>query len=104
MKMKINMLRRFLILLVAGILSLNTVDIKVTGVKYLDTNAIVGLSGIRKYSRILVPGDAITSAVQKLWEQGLFSDVKIRATDIRSDTIFLEIQLAERARISSVEY
>lgn len=124
--MKINMLKRFLILLAAGILFLNTVDIKaqegirivdytdpveyvvgdikVTGVKYLDTNAIVGLSGIRKYSRILVPGDAITQAVEKLWKQGLFSDVKIKATDTRSDTIFLEIQLAERARISSVEY
>lgn len=126
MKMKINMWKKFLILLAAGILFLNTVDIKaqegirivdytdpveyvvgdikVTGVKYLDANAIVGLSGIRKYSRILVPGDAITQAVQKLWQQGLFSDVKIRATETRSDTIFLEIQLAERARISSVEY
>ncbi|MBS0011836.1 MAG: hypothetical protein KFF49_10530, partial [Bacteroidales bacterium] len=31
-------------------------DITVSGVKYLDINAIVGLSGIRKYSRILVPG------------------------------------------------
>jgi len=79
-------------------------DITVSGVKYLDTNAIVGLSGIRKYSRILVPGDLITKAVQKLWSQGLFSDVKITATEIRSDTIFLDIYLGERARISSVEY
>ncbi|HDZ40473.1 MAG TPA: outer membrane protein assembly factor BamA [Bacteroidetes bacterium] len=79
-------------------------DITVSGVKYLDTNAIVGLSGIRKYSRILVPGDLITKAVQKLWSQGLFSDVKITATEIRSDTIFLNIYLGERARISSVEY
>ncbi|MDT8400237.1 MAG: outer membrane protein assembly factor BamA [Bacteroidales bacterium] len=79
-------------------------DITVSGVKYLDTNAIVGLSGIRKYSRILVPGEVITNAVQKLWSQGLFSDVKISATEIRSDTIFLNIYLGERARISSVEY
>lgn len=79
-------------------------DITVSGVKYLDTNAIVGLSGIRKYSRILVPGEVITQAVQKLWDQGLFSEVKITATDIKSDTIFLDIYLGERARISSVEY
>ena len=79
-------------------------DISVTGVKYLDKNAIVGLSGIRKYSRILVPGDAITNAVEKLWSQGLFSDVKITATEIRSDTVFLDIYLGERPRISSVDY
>jgi len=79
-------------------------DISVSGVKYLDKNAIVGLSGIRKYSRILVPGDAITNAIEKLWSQGLFSDVKITATDIRSDTIFLDIYLGERPRISSVDY
>ncbi|MCF8221567.1 MAG: outer membrane protein assembly factor BamA [Bacteroidales bacterium] len=79
-------------------------DITVSGVKYLDINAIIGLSGIRKYSRILVPGDAITNAVRKLWAQGLFSDVKIRATEIRSDTIFLDIYLGERSRISSVEF
>ncbi|HCC69626.1 MAG TPA: outer membrane protein assembly factor BamA [Bacteroidales bacterium] len=79
-------------------------DITVSGVKYLDINAIVGLSGIRKYSRILVPGEVITQAVQKLWDQGLFSDVKISATGIRSDTIFIDIYLRERARISSVQY
>ncbi len=79
-------------------------DITVSGVRYLDINAIVGLSGMRKYSRILVPGDVITKAIEKLWDQGLFSDVRITATSIRSDTIFLDIYLAERARISSVEY
>ncbi|MBS0010126.1 MAG: outer membrane protein assembly factor BamA, partial [Bacteroidales bacterium] len=79
-------------------------DITVSGVKYLDINAIVGLSGIRKYSRILVPGEVITQAVQKLWDQGLFSEVRITASNIRSDTIFLDIYLGERARISSVEY
>ncbi|MEA1887881.1 MAG: outer membrane protein assembly factor BamA [Bacteroidota bacterium] len=126
MKTRTDMLRRFSILLTAIIICLSPVkilaqedieimdymdpgeyvvgDITVSGVKYLDTNAIVGLSGIRKYSRILVPGEVITQAVQKLWDQGLFSEVKITATDIKSDTIFLDIYLGERARISSVEY
>jgi len=126
MKTKTDMLRRFLVVAVAVIsllfpLSITAQeniemsdyadpleyvvgDITVSGVKYLDTNAIIGLSGIRKYSRILVPGETITRAIQKLWEQGLFSDVKIRATEIRSDTIYLDIYLGERPRISSVEY
>lgn len=126
MKTRTDMLRRFTIVLTSIIIFLSPVkilaqegmeimdymdpgeyvvgDITVSGVKYLDINAIVGLSGIRKYSRILVPGEVITQAVQKLWDQGLFSEVKITATDIKSDTIFLDIYLGERARISSVEY
>jgi len=126
MKRRTDMLRRFSVLLTAIIIFLSPVkilaqedirildymdpaeyvvgDITVSGVKYLDINAIVGLSGIRKYSRILVPGEVITQAVQKLWGQGLFSEVKITATDIKSDTIFLDIYLGERSRISSVEY
>ncbi len=125
MKMRFDMFMRVSILLTAAIVFLSPKikaqedirildymdpseyvvgDITVSGVRYLDKNAIVGLSGIRKYSRILVPGDVTTQAVQKLWDQGLFSEVKITATEIRSDTIFLDIYLGERSRISSVEY
>ncbi len=126
MKTEVNMFRKFFISLILGLalfsfadimaqeysevlnyadpLDYVVGDITVSGVKYLDPNAIIGLSGIRKYSRILIPGDAITQAVQKLWSQGLFSEVKIRATEIKADTIFLDIYLGERARISSVEY
>lgn len=124
--MIINMLRRFLIaLLILGVMSpaislmaqeeVQSMDyldpleyvvgnVTVSGVKYLDPNAIIGLSGLRKYARILVPGEKITQAVQKLWDQGLFSDVKVRATEIKADTIFLDIFLLERARISTVQY
>ncbi len=79
-------------------------DITVSGVKYLDPNAIIGLSGLRKHMKVLVPGDKITTAVQKLWDQGLFSDVKITITNIKSDTIAFDIFLSERPRISQVNY
>ncbi len=79
-------------------------DITVSGVKYLDPNAIIGLSGLRKHMMILVPGDKLTTAVQKLWDQGLFSDVKITITNIKSDTIAFNIFLSERPRISGVNY
>lgn len=77
--------------------------ITVTGVRFLDTNALIGLSGLRLGQEISVPGDAITTAVQKLWQQGLFSDVRIVITSVRSDTAFLDITLAERPRISQVK-
>jgi len=79
-------------------------NVTVSGIRYLDPNAIIGISGLRKNQRISVPGEKITQAVEKLWDQGLFSDVKITITETRSDTVFLDIFLSERPRISNVSY
>ena len=51
--------------------------VSVSGVRFLDTNALIGLSGLRLNQEVSVPGEAITNAVKKLWEHGLFSDVRI---------------------------
>jgi outer membrane protein insertion porin family len=75
----------------------------VTGIKFLDTNALIGISGLSIGQEITIPGDAITTAVKKLWQQGLFSDVKI-FQKVVSDTVFLNIFLQEQPRISSVKF
>jgi len=77
--------------------------VTVTGVRFLDTNALLGISGLRVGAEVTIPGDAVTTAVQKLWQQGLFSDVRILITRIQSDTVFLDINLQERPRISSIK-
>ena len=53
---------------------------------------------------IAVPGDAITMAIKKLWQQGLFSDVKITASKIIGDQIWLDIYLQERPRLADVNF
>jgi len=78
--------------------------VTVTGVRFLDTNALIGISGLRIGQEIFIPGDAVTTAVQKLWQQGLFSDVRISATKFVSDSVFLDIFLQERPRISSLRF
>ncbi len=77
--------------------------VTVTGVRFLDTNALIGISGLRIGQSVTVPGDAVTTAVQKLWQQGLFSDVRISISKVQSDTVFLDINLQERPRISSIK-
>ncbi len=74
--------------------------ITVFGIKYLDADVLVHLSGLTVGSKIIVPGDEITEAVKKLWKQGLFSDVKIKATKIIGNKIFLTFHLKERPRLS----
>lgn len=78
--------------------------VTVSGIRYLDQNAIIGISGIRRGQRLEIPGEPMTLAVQKLWQQGLFSDVRISITSIQSDTVWLDIFLQERPRISSVRF
>ncbi len=77
-------------------------DITISGIKYLDANALIGISGLRKGQMITLPGEEISNAAQKLWNQGLFSDVRINITNISSDTIFLDIFLQERPRLSNL--
>lgn len=75
----------------------------VSGVRFLDTNALIGICGLKIGQEVTIPGDAITLAVQKLWQQGLFSDVRISITRTSADSVFLDIALMERPRISAVK-
>jgi len=78
--------------------------ITITGVRYLNHNALIQLSGLQIGDEIKVPGEDITKSMKKLWKQGLFSDVQISYTKIVGDSIYLDIALQERPRLSKVEY
>ena len=78
--------------------------ITVSGVSYLDNNVLIILSGLTIGQTIYVPGDEITNAVEKLWKQGLFESVRISAEKIEGSTIFLNISLLERARLSKFSF
>jgi outer membrane protein insertion porin family len=75
--------------------------ITISGVKFLDHGVLIALSGLQVGQTIEVPGERISKAINNLWNQGLFSDVKISATKIIADKIFLDIYLQERPRLSA---
>jgi outer membrane protein insertion porin family len=81
-------------------LDLEIGGITVTGIQYLDPQVLIMLSGLRVGDKVKVPGDKITEAIRKLWEQGLFENVTITATSIQANRVFLNIDLKERPRIS----
>ena len=76
----------------------------VEGVKYLDHSVIIALSGLQVGQSIKVPGDKISKGIERLWKQGLFADVKIIASKIIGDKIFLEIHLLERPRLAAFSF
>jgi outer membrane protein insertion porin family len=60
--------------------------VSVSGIRYLDINALIGISGLRVGQKIAIPGEIVSNAAKKLWQQGLFSDVRITINRIESDT------------------
>src|SRR5690606_5750345 len=75
--------------------------ISVEGLNILDENAIVSLTGLRVGDKIKIPGDAITGAIRKLWKHGLVGDVTIEVQKIEGDDVYLNINLAERPRLTN---
>lgn len=78
--------------------------ITVSGVKYLDVNVLIMLSGLTVGDNIKIPGDKITQSIKKLWDQGLFEDVKISVSSIVDNQVFLDIQLRERPRLAKFQF
>lgn len=75
-----------------------------TGAKYLDTATIIILSKLTKGETIVLPGEATANAIKNLWVQGLFDDIQLSITKIQSDTVYFDIEVVERPRLTSFEF
>jgi outer membrane protein insertion porin family len=78
--------------------------IEVIGIRYLDTEVLIQISGLSVGDEITVPGEEISDAIKKLWGHQMFSDVKIEAAKIVDDKIWLNIFLQERPRLADVNF
>lgn len=75
--------------------------IEVTGINVLDKNAMISISGLKVGDKIKIPGDAISSAIRKIWKYGLVGDITIQVDRIEGSDIYLVIDLAERSRLTA---
>jgi outer membrane protein insertion porin family len=74
-----------------------------SGAKFIDKEVIITLSKLIKGERILLPGEATGAAIKTLWSQGLFDDVELNISRIDQDTVYFDIAVVERPRLSSFE-
>ena len=72
----------------------------VEGAKYVDRSMLTMIAGLKVGETISIPGDEISTGIRKIWEQGLFEDVAINATDFVGDKVFLQIVIKEKPRVS----
>ncbi|HNV95608.1 MAG TPA: POTRA domain-containing protein [Bacteroidales bacterium] len=74
--------------------------IQFTGIQYLDESVLKNIAGIEVGDSVFIPGEKITQAIQKLWDQGLFSNISVVLNKTIGNTAFLTFQLQERPRLS----
>ncbi len=74
--------------------------VNVHGIKYLNHDLIRSSAGLVPGDSLYLPGNYISQAVTRLWNQRYYSDVKVGAT-ILGDSVDLELFLHERPLVNS---
>jgi len=74
--------------------------VTISGTKNLDKDVLLTISKLSKGDKINLPGEANANVIKNLYSQGLFDDVQLNITKINLDTIYLEIVVVERPRLS----
>ena len=62
------------------------------------------VSDLKINQKIKIPGSEISGAINKLWQQNLFSEIEIRCDEIFNDSISLKILLKEYPRLSKFKF
>jgi len=78
--------------------------VKVTGLQSYNEQTVVTFSKLRVGQEIEVPGEQLSDVIKRLWDLDLFTDVSVYQTEIRADTIFLELDIRERPTLSQVTF
>ncbi|MEY3412759.1 MAG: outer membrane protein assembly factor BamA, partial [Bacteroidota bacterium] len=79
-------------------------EITVSGTQFLDPAALISVSGLKVGDIIKIPGDALSNAINKLWDQGILGNVDIAITKAEGRFIHLDFHLTERPRLSKFNF
>ncbi len=83
---------------------LYTIDtIVVSGIKTFSDQTVISYSQLRKGQKINIPGDEISSIINKLWNLQLFSDINFYINEIEENRVALEIEIEELPSLSEVK-
>ena len=76
--------------------------VKVEGNNYFSPEQILQISGLQKDMEVTVPGEELSSIVNRLWLQRYFEDVAVVVDSLAptKDTAFFKIAIIERPRVS----
>ncbi len=78
--------------------------ISVEGNKSAETAAIIANTGLTIGEEITVPGEQTRTAINRLWDLRIFSDIQIAIEKTVGDGIYLLITVKENPRLEKVEF
>src|SRR5690554_4122396 len=78
--------------------------ISINGADNFDHQAIKLIAGLKQGESIVIPGEEITKAIKNLWDEGLFSDVKVKLVKTVGDIAYLSINLKPRPKLSRFKF
>lgn len=78
-------------------------DVTVTGKVSFNQQTVITYAGLEPGQKIIVPGEEISNSIKKLGKLGLFSDIDLYMTEVRGDTIFLELNIIELPKLNEVK-
>ncbi len=76
--------------------------VSVEGNNYFSPEQIIQITGLQKGLEVVVPGDDLSSIVNRLWQQRFFEDVTLSIDHLGEtpDTAYFKISILERPRVS----
>lgn len=80
------------------------VDVHVHGAQLVDTNVIKLISGLPIGDKISVPGEKTAAAIDNLWKENMFEDIRLEVWKIEGEYIWLDIVVTEKPKISGVGF
>ena len=79
-------------------------NVNIVGTKFVNKSNILDITSLKINKKIKIPGSEISSAINKLWQQNLFSEIEIEYDEINKDSISLNIVLKEYPRLSKFKF
>lgn len=80
-------------------------DVKVTGIKHLDTSIIYSIANLQPGDKFVHPGtDLFAKSISSLWRQRFFSGVNVFVTRVEDDKVWIEVNVVERPRLGNFKF
>ena len=78
-------------------------SIVVSGLKTFNEKTVISYSGLRKGQLIQIPGEEISSTINKLWKLELFSDINFYVSNLNGNKATIEIEIKELPTLTEVK-
>lgn len=77
-------------------------EIGFSGIETLDPRALSAITGLKVGDKITLPGEDLSNAIKRIWEQKLVGDISVYVTKVENGKVYLNFHLTESPRISKI--